>query len=129
MFFNKPYDIGFLIIGFVVYHLKGQLAGRTIALQGAFADVQHLAKVEIVQQHIAIGKQCSALHRCGRLHLFEPVETLHNTPHPTVKMFLVYKHNQSLGKVINPLASNSSSEPLLRWMRFSSNSRFISEMV
>ena len=23
MFFNKPYNIGFLIIGFVVYHLKG----------------------------------------------------------------------------------------------------------
>lgn len=49
MFFNKPYNIGFLIIGFVVYHLKGQLAGRTVALQRALADVQHLAEVEVIQ--------------------------------------------------------------------------------
>ena len=35
----------------------------------------------------------------------------------------------SSGKVINPLAASSSSEPLLRRIRFSSNSRFISEMV
>lgn len=56
MGFNKPYHIGFLIIRFVVYHLKGQLAGRTVALQGALADVQHLAEVEVIQQPIAIGK-------------------------------------------------------------------------
>lgn len=129
MLFNKPYNIGFLIIGFMVYHLKGQLTGRTVALQSAFTDVEHLAEIEVIQQHIAVGKECSALHRCGRLHLFEFVETLHNTPHPIVEMFLVYIHGQSLGKVINPLAANSSSEPTLRWMRLSSNSRFISEMA
>lgn len=129
MFFNKPYNIGFFIVGFVIDHLKGQLTGRTVALQSALADVQHLAEIEIVQQHVAIGKECPALHTCGRLHLFELIETIHYTPHPIVEMFLIYIHGQFLGNVINPLAASSSSEPLLRRIRFSSNNRFISEMV
>jgi len=92
MLFYKPYNIGFLIIGFVVYHLKGQLSGRTIALQGTFADVQHLAEVEVIEQTVAVRQQRCVLSGFRRLHLFELVETLHDTPHPAVEMVFIYKH-------------------------------------
>ena len=52
MGFNKTNYVRFLIVGLMVDHLERQFPGGTVTLQGAFADIEHLAQVVIIQQPI-----------------------------------------------------------------------------
>ena len=80
----------------MVDHLLRQFPGGTVTLQGAFADIEHLAQVVIIQQHITVGQQRPFFDRSGCVEFLQLVESLHDAVHPALEMFFVDKHTPML---------------------------------
>ena len=80
----------------VIDHLVGQIPGGTIPLQRAFRDVEHLAQVVIIQQPVAVGQNGETLLRGGRAQLFDVLQPLGETLHPTLEILPVQHHGRLL---------------------------------
>ena len=94
MIFQELLHVRFLVIDFMPQHLVAQRAGAAVALQRAFARLQELAQVLIVQQAfpVQIFHLLDLLARELREHLLVAVETLHDFRHPQLECVRVEYH-------------------------------------
>lgn len=65
-------------------------------MQRAFRDVEHLAQVVIIQQPVAVGQNGETLLRGGRAQLFDVLQPLGETLHPTLEILPVQHHGRLL---------------------------------
>ena len=87
MGFQKLLHVRLLVIHLVPKHLVFQCPRTAVTLDGAFARIEQLAQVLIVEQPfpIEVFHLSELLARKGGDKLFVPVEAFHDLPHPIFK--------------------------------------------
>jgi hypothetical protein len=91
---DKVMYIRFQVISLLVNPFIRQPAFTAVILQCPFAAIHKNTQILIIQQQFAV--DAGSVFLFLFYPLFQIVESVHDTFHPRIEMFFIYKHNSVL---------------------------------